>query len=129
MSLWSCATVSVRSLPTRWVMRSRRSIDGAGEIAVPRDAELGEGLEPSFQLGKLGVLLARVAPPPSHMHGDDDHQHHEREHREAEQREQDKDGVELRRAHPYGSKAMAPSYSPIRDFARSKQEHVDPGGP
>ena len=75
-------------------------IDGAGEVAVPRDAELGEGLEPPFQLGELGVLLARIAPPPAHMHGDDDHQHHEREHREAKQPEQDKDGVERVGPHP-----------------------------
>ena len=69
-------------------------VDGAGELAVTRDADLGERLEPDLELGKLGIAVPRVAPPPAHMHRDDDDQDEEGKHREPEQSEQDQHGVE-----------------------------------
>ena len=69
-------------------------VDGAGELAVTADADLGKRLEPHFQLGELGVALLRLAPPPAHMHRDDDDQHQQGKRREPEQSKQDQHGVE-----------------------------------
>ena len=69
-------------------------VDGAGKLAVTADADLGERLEPHFQLGELGVALMRLAPPPAHMHRDDDDQHQQGKRREPEQSKQDQHGVE-----------------------------------
>ena len=39
-------------------------VDGAGDVALARDADLGEALQAPLQLGKLGGLRRRLAPPP-----------------------------------------------------------------
>ncbi len=69
-------------------------VDGAGELAMAGDADLGERLQPAFELGEPGVALARLAPPTAHMHRDDDDQHEESKHDEPEQSEQNRHGVE-----------------------------------
>ena len=77
-------------------------VDGAGQLAVTRDADLGERLQPDLELGKLGIAVPRVAPPPAHMHRDDDDQDEEGKHREPEQSEQDQHGVEGNTPHLEG---------------------------
>ena len=69
-------------------------VDGSGKLAVTRDADLCERLEPHFQLGELGVALVRLTPPPAHMHRYDDDQHQQGKRREPEQSKQDQHGVE-----------------------------------
>ena len=75
-------------------------VDGAGEVAVARDADLGQRLQTPLQLGEMGVMRRRLTASPAHMQGDDRDQHEENQHREPEQRKQDQHGVERDAPHP-----------------------------
>ena len=77
-------------------------IDGAGKLAMTGDAELCQRLQPSLKLGELGVAVARLTPPPAHMHRDDDDQNQERKHGEPKQSEQDQHGVKCDAPHLEG---------------------------
>ena len=43
-------------------------INGAGDVALACDADLGEALQSPLELGKLGSLGRRLSPPTLHMH-------------------------------------------------------------
>ena len=57
-------------------------IDGAGDVALARHADLGEALQAPFELGKLGGLRLRLAPPPAHMHDQRNGEREQRQHGE-----------------------------------------------
>ncbi len=69
-------------------------VDGARDVALAGDADLGEGLQASLELGKLARLRLRLAPPSPHMHDQRDGKRDQREDGEAGERKQDEDGIE-----------------------------------
>ena len=69
-------------------------VDGARDIALARDADLGEAVQTPLQLGKLGGLRLRVAPAPAHMHDQRNGERDEGKDGETRQRKQRKHGVE-----------------------------------
>lgn len=77
-------------------------VHGAGDIALARDADLGEGLQAPFELGKLGGLRLGFAPPPAHMHDERDGERDQRKNGEARQRKHDENRLERNAADPDG---------------------------
>jgi hypothetical protein len=77
-------------------------VDGAGDVALARDTDLGEGLQAPLKLGKLGDLGLGPAPPPAHMHNERNGESDERKDGEACERKQNEDGVERDAPHSYG---------------------------
>jgi hypothetical protein len=69
-------------------------IDGAGDVALARDADLREGLQATFELVELRGLRLDLAPPPFHMHDQGDGERNQRKHGKSREREQDNDRVE-----------------------------------
>ena len=69
-------------------------VDGAGDVALPRHADLGEGLQAALQLGQLGGLRLGLAPPAPHMHDQRDGERDQRQHGEAAERQHDQNGIE-----------------------------------
>ena len=77
-------------------------VDGARDVALARDADLGEALQTPFQLGKLGGLHFRLAPSPAHMHEERNGEHDERKNGEPPERKKRKHGVDGDAPDPYG---------------------------
>ncbi len=77
-------------------------VDGARDVALARDADLGEALQAAFQLGKLGRLRLGLPPPPAHMHDQRDGEHEQRKNGEPRQRQQNEDRIERDVADPDG---------------------------
>ena len=94
--------VSVKSEPTRWVMRSSRSLTARASSPWRVTLISARVCSRPFELGKLAVALARLPPPPPHMQGDDRHQHDEGERHEPEQSEQNQHRVERKAPHLEG---------------------------
>ena len=69
-------------------------IHGSGDVALARDADLGEGLQAALELGKLGGLHFDLAAPPLHVHDQGHGKHDECEHGKSREGEQDDDRVE-----------------------------------
>ena len=83
-SRWSSAPLRSRSHADPMGHAVEPLVDGAGELAVTGDAELGQASAPPLQ-PEAGVALARLPPPAAHMQGDYGHQHDQGEDHEPEQ--------------------------------------------
>ena len=101
-------------------------VDGPRDVALARHADLGEGLQAAFQLGELGGLRLRLAPPPAHMHDQRDGEREQRKHGEPRKAEQNDDGFERDAPDPDGlHRAMRPrTYSPICRRLDQNEEHI-----
>ena len=77
-------------------------VDGAGDVALAGHADLGEGLQPPFELGQLGGLRLGLAPPSLHMHDQRDGERDQRQDGKRGQRQHDKDRVEREAPDPDG---------------------------
>ncbi len=79
-------------------------VDGTGDVALPRDADFGEGLQAPLELGELGRLRLNLPPPPFHVHHQRDGERDQRQDRKAGEREQNEDGIEREAADCDGRK-------------------------
>ncbi len=90
-------------------------IDGAGDVALTRHADLGEGLQPPLELGQLARMRLGLAPPPAHMHDQRDGERNQRQDGKPCQHKQNKDRIErdapdLKRLHGHGENLYPDSF-------------------
>ena len=69
-------------------------VDGAGDVALARHADLGETLQAPLELGQLGGLRLGLAPPSPHMHDQRDGESDQRQDGKRGERQHDEDRVE-----------------------------------
>ena len=86
--------VSLRSVPTRCVMRSSRSLTARAMSPWRATLISAKLCKRPFELGELGGLRLGLAPPPAHMHDQRDGEREQRQDRKPRQRQHDEDRVE-----------------------------------